>query len=107
MRVDSRLPVCTSQSGRNRKQYRRQVMKLSAVTTKLTCVKSKAFRVLAAATLAGAALAAAAPAAQAQHIAFGVQFGGPRYVAPAPAYGYGYGYGYAPNYYERERFEAI
>src|ERR1700709_2592891 len=97
---DLRLPVCTSQSGRNRKQYRRQVMKLSAVTTKLTCVKSKAFRVLAAATLAGAALAAA-PAVQAQHIAIGVQFGGPRYVAPAPVYGYGYEAG--PGYYERQR----
>ena len=75
-------------------------MKLSDVTTKLTCVKSKAFRVLAAATLAGAALAAA-PAAQAQHFGVAIQFGGPRYVAPAPVYGYGSGY------YERERIEAI
>ena len=38
-------------------------MKLSEITTKLTCMKSKAMRVLAAATLAGAALAAV-PAAQ-------------------------------------------
>jgi hypothetical protein len=74
-------------------------MKLSDVTTKLTCVKSKAFRVLAAATLAGAALAAV-PAAQAQHFGVSVQFGGPRYVAPGPVYGYGSGY------YERERFDA-
>lgn len=77
-------------------------MKLSNVTTKLTCMKSKAVRVLAAATLAGAALAAV-PAAQAQHFGVAIQFGGPRYVAPAPVYGYGY----APEYDQRERFEAI
>lgn len=75
-------------------------MKLSNATTKLTCMKSKAVRVLAAATLAGAVLAAAAPAAQAQHFAIGVQLGGPQYYAPAPAY-----YGYAPLYDEHRRFE--
>jgi hypothetical protein len=75
-------------------------MKLSDVTKKLTCMKSKAVRVLAAATLAGAALTAAVPAAQAQQFAIGVQFGGPRYVAPVPVY-----YGQGRGYYERQRFE--
>jgi hypothetical protein len=69
-------------------------MKLSALSTKLTCMKSTAVRVLAAATLAGAVLAAA-PAAQAQRIGIGVQFGGPVYAAPA--------YGYAPGYYGDRR----
>jgi hypothetical protein len=72
-------------------------MKLSALTTKLTCVQSKVVRALAAATLAGAVLTAAAPAAQAQQFSVGVQIGGPRYVAPA--------YGYGPSFYERQRFE--
>ncbi len=75
-------------------------MKLSNLTAKLTCLKGKAVRVLAAGALAGAVLSAAAPAAQAQRFAFGVQFGGPRYYAPAPPRVYGYGYGgYAPGYY--------
>ena len=68
-------------------------MKLSNVAAKLTCMKSKAVRVLAAATLAGAVLAAAAPAAQAQRVVVGVRIGGPRDVAPAPVY-----YGYRPAY---------
>jgi hypothetical protein len=87
-------------------------MKLSNVAAKLTCMKSKAVRVLAAATLAGAVLAAAAPAAQAQRVVLGVRIGGPRYVAPAPAY-YGYGRVYvAPRRFDdraewarHERFE--
>jgi hypothetical protein len=77
-------------------------MKLSDVTTKLTCVKSKAVRVLAAATLAGAVLTVVAPAAQAQQFAIGVQFGGPRYVAPAPVY---YGQQYGVTYVDRRRAE--
>jgi len=68
-------------------------MKLSNVAAKLTCMKSKAVRVLAAATLAGAVLAAAAPAAQAQRVVVGVRIGGPRYVVPAPVY-----YGPGPVY---------
>ena len=75
-------------------------MKLSNVTAKLTCMKSKAVRVLAAATLAGAVLAAAAPAAQAQRVVLGVRIGGPRYVAPAPVY-----YGYGPAYFDHRRFD--
>jgi hypothetical protein len=72
-------------------------MKLTNVATIL---KSKAVRVLAAATLAGAVLTAAAPAAQAQRFVVGVRVGGPRYVAPAPVY-----YGYAPGYFDHRRFD--
>ena len=80
-------------------------MKLSNITAKLTCMKGKAVRVLAAGMLAGAVLAAAAPAAEAQRFAVGVGIGGPAYVAPAPAY-YGYGYGYGDRgYWERRRIE--
>jgi hypothetical protein len=75
-------------------------MKLSNAVTKLTCVKSTAVRVLAAATLAGAALIAATPAAEAQHFAIGVHIGGPRYVAPAPVY-----YGREPVYVAPRRFD--
>jgi hypothetical protein len=77
-----------------------KIMKLSSAITKLTCVKSTAVRVLAAATLAGAVLIATAPAAEAQHSAVGVQIGGPRYVAPAPVY-----YGNDRGYIENRRFE--
>jgi|GEM_PF-4155722 len=77
-------------------------MKLSAVSTKLTCIKSKAVRVLAAATLAGAVLTVVAPAAQAQQFAIGVQFGGQRYVAPAPVY---YGSQYGDRFVDRRRAE--
>jgi hypothetical protein len=97
-------------------------MKLSDLSAKLTCMKGKAVRVLAASALAGAVLSAAAPAAQAQQIAFGVQFGGPRYYAPPPppvrVYDYGYyrgypaytrPYGYSDwryhNYVRHEEFE--
>lgn len=82
-------------------------MKLSNLTAKLTCMKGKAVRVLAAGMLAGAVLAAAAPAAEAQRFAVGVRIGGPAYVAPAPGYyGYGYGYGYGDRgYWERRRIE--
>jgi hypothetical protein len=87
-------------------------MQLSNLIAKLTFLKSKSVRFLAAATLAGAALTAAVPAAQAQHFAVGVRIGGPRYFAPpppvvvyggptvvygGPAYAYGgraYAYGY-------------
>ncbi len=78
-------------------------MKLSDLTTKLTCMKGKAVRVLAAGALAGAVLTAAAPAAQAQRFGIGVQFGGPRYFAPPPppprVYGYGYYNGYYPGFH--------
>ena len=77
-------------------------MKLSDVSTKLTCIKSTAVRVLSVAALAGAVLTAAAPAAQAQHVSFGIQVGGPRYVAPAPVY---YGQTYGPGYYDQRRIQ--
>lgn len=76
--------------------------------------KAKALGLLGGLMLAGAAATFAAPAAGAQQFGFGVQFGGPRYVAPAPriyrpyAPGYYgpayvapapvYGYGYGPGY---------
>jgi len=70
-------------------------MKLTTITT---AVKNNTLKMLAGAAVAGAILAAA-PAAQAQRIAFGVQFGAPAYYAPAPpvvVYGQpGY---YAPRY---------
>ena len=104
MQRNSRLPYCA----RLESDTGGKVMKLSNVVTKLTCVRSTAARVLAAATLAGAILIAAAPAAEAQHVAFGVQIGGPRYVAPAPVYyGNGYGYGYDRGYIESRRFDDI
>jgi hypothetical protein len=68
-------------------------MKLSTLTTKLTSLKSRTFKILAATALAGAALTAAVPAAQAQRVVVGVGFGGPRYYAPPPPVVYG-GYGY-------------
>lgn len=83
-------------------------MKTTNLTTKLTGIQRNALRVLAAATLTGAFLAAAAPAAQAQRIAVGVGFGGPRYFVPAPPvrfYGgpvYAYGYGYGRDFYRRD-----
>lgn len=82
-------------------------MKLSEITAKLTCMKSKAVRVLAASALAGAVLTAAAPAAKAQHFAIGVQFGGQRYYAPPPPVypAYGYAYGYHPDYRQVRRYE--
>lgn len=88
-------------------------MKLSDITAKLTgirsfavrtpsfaiCTSSFAVRALATLVLAGEVLTAAAPAAPAQQVAFGVQFGGPRYGESVPvARGY-YGYGYAPGYF--------
>jgi hypothetical protein len=73
-------------------------MKLSNVTAKLTSLKSRTVKILAATALAGAALTAAAPVAQAQRVFVGVHFGGPRYFAPAPPVVYGPafygGYGY-------------
>jgi hypothetical protein len=68
-------------------------MKLSNVAT---FMRFKAVRILAAATLAGAFFAAGAPVARAQQFAVGVQFGAPRYVAPAYS---------DRGYYERQRFE--
>lgn len=86
--------------------------KLSTIPTrsnlraKLAGMKSGTRRGLAALTLAGAALALT-PQASAQRFALGVQFGGPRYVAPAPAYGYGAGYGSGYGYgYDRQRYDA-
>jgi hypothetical protein len=102
MQYNSRLPYCAqleSDTGG-------KVMKLSNAATKLTCVKSTAIRALAAATFAGAILIAAAPAAEAQHLAIGVQIGGPRYVAPAPVYyGNDHFYGNDRGYIENRRFE--
>lgn len=79
-------------------------MKLSSLFAKLTSGKAQ---VLGGVAAAAAALTLAVPSASAQHIAFGVQIGGPRYVAPAPVYvapapayvapGYAYGY-VAPAY---------
>jgi hypothetical protein len=71
-------------------------MKLSNLTAKLTDIKSKATRVLAAAALAGAVLAVAAPAAEAQHVI--VRFGGPRVFVPAPPVRFYHGPIYAPAY---------
>ena len=83
-------------------------MKLSTLTAKLT--DTKAVRALAITAVAGAALMAAAPSAQAQHVAFGVQFGTPVYVDPAPAVVYQQGYynnGYYNNgYYDGDRYAA-
>jgi hypothetical protein len=83
-------------------------MKLSNRLAKLTCIKSNAVRVLAAATLAGALFTAAAPAAQAQRIVFGVGFGGPRFYRPAPPviiYGPGYyGYRHFDGWRDRDDF---
>lgn len=91
-------------------------MKLSNVFAKLTSSKTRVLSVVGGLTLAGAALTAAAPVAAAQGFGVGVQFGGPRYVAPAPppvyrTYGPGfyaphYAYGYvAPGYWDRRRAE--
>ena len=80
-------------------------MKLSTLSTKLTCGKTKVLGVIGGLAFAGAALAFATPAASAQQFGVAVQFGGPRYVVPAPVYSSGYygggyyqGYTYAPRY---------
>ena len=76
--------------------------KLSDYTAKLTGMKGKAVRVLAAATLAGAFLTAASPKAQAQHVVIGIGGG---YYAPGPVVGYyggpayGQPYSYGQPYY--------
>ena len=85
--------------------------------------KAKVFGLISGLMLAGAALTLATPAAGAQQFGVAVQFGGPRYVAPAPrfypqyagSYAPGYygpayvapapAYGYGPGYVERERIE--
>lgn len=74
-------------------------MKLSTVRAKLT--GSNAVRALAITAVAGAALTMGAPKAQAQHVAFGVQFGVPAYVAPAPEVVYT-----QPGYYYGDRYAA-
>jgi hypothetical protein len=88
-------------------------MKLSDLRTKLTSMKGKAVRVLAATALAGAVLTAV-PAAKAQRFSFGVQVGTPGYAGyvapvPPPAYytypAYGYGYGYNSNYWAARRYD--
>ena len=98
------------------------ISSLSNLRAKLTDLRSSTRRGLVVLTLAGAALALA-PGASAQRFTLGVQFGGPRYVAPAYGYGYGAGYGYAPGYgsgygsgyssgygsgygYDRQRYDA-
>ncbi len=85
-------------------------MKLSNRIAKLT-FSNKTLTILGGLALAATALTAGAPPAQAQEFGIGVQFGGPRYVAPAPAYGV-YGpayaaprYGYAPGYWGERRGE--
>ncbi len=90
-------------------------MKLSNLFAKLTFGNTKALTMLGGLAIAAAAMAAAAPAAQAQQFGIGVQFGGPRYVAPQPqpvyrAYAPGYyapSYGYvaAPGYWDHHRAE--
>ncbi len=75
-------------------------MKLSTVRAKLTCIPLKSVRRFATLALAGAALAVTAPNLLAQRVAFGVQFGGPQYVAPAPPVVYGQSY-YGSPYYGR------
>ncbi len=87
-------------------------MKLSNVFAKLTFTKVAGLNMLGSLALAGAALTIMAPAAQAQQFGVAVQFGGPRYVAPAPVY-QNYapayvepGYGYRPDPWEARRAEA-
>ena len=86
-------------------------MKLSTVFAKLTTGNTKVLTALGSLAIAGAVCTLAAPAANAQQFGIGVQFGGPRYVAPAPVYG-GYApayveprYGYAPGYWQDRRAE--
>ncbi len=95
-------------------------MKLSNVSTmvsagisaKLPFSKVAGLKKLGGLALAGAALTLMAPAAQAQQFGVGVQFGGPRYVAPAPVYqtyAPAYeepGYGYRRDPWEERRAEA-
>jgi hypothetical protein len=69
-----RLSNCKAAASAKQK---RQVMKLSNLTAKLTCIKSTAFRALAVAAIAGAALTAAAPAAQAQQFRGNAHISGP------------------------------
>lgn len=57
--------------------------------------KAKALGLLGGLMLAGAAMTLAAPTASAQQFGVAVQFGGPRYVAPAPRIYRPY----APGYY--------
>ena len=91
-------------------------MKLSNVFAELTSSKTRVLSVAGGLALAGAMLTAAAPAADAQQFGIGVQFGGPRYVAPVPPpvyRGYPAGvyaprneYGYvAPGYWDHRRFD--
>ncbi len=87
-------------------------MKLSNVFAKLAFRDVAGLNVLGGLALAGAALAMGTPAAQAQQFGVEVQFGGPRYVAPAPVYqtyAPAYvepGYGYRPDPWEERRAEA-
>ena len=84
-------------------------MELAQVFAKLTGGRVKVLGTLGGLAIAGAVLTAA-PAAQAQ-VAFGVQFGGPRYYAPLPprpvyrAPVYGYAPVYAPGYWGHRRYE--
>jgi len=79
---------------------------------KLTALKTKALKVLTAATLAGALFTAAAPAAQAQQFGVAVHVGGPygggsRYFAPPPPrviYGGPVFYGGYRDYHRDWRF---
>jgi hypothetical protein len=101
-----RLPVCTA---KYRAPAGGNIMKLSTLFAKLTSGKAQ---VLSGLVIAGAALTLAVPAASAQHVAFGIHIGGPRYVAPArvyvapapayvaPAYGYA-----APVYAPAPRYD--
>ena len=86
-------------------------MKLSTLFAKLTTVNTRTLSTLRGLAITAAALTLASPVAKAQQFGVGVQFGGPRYVAPAPvypAYGPAYvapRYGYAPGYWQERRAE--
>ena len=87
-------------------------MKLSTLLAKLTSTNARTLSALGGAAITAAALTLATPAASAQQFGIGVQFGGPRYVAPPPVYpNYAPAYpvaryGYAPGYWQERRAEA-
>ena len=85
-------------------------MKLSSLFAKVTST-NRTLGTLGGLAITAAALTLLTPAANAQQFGIGVQFGGPRYVAPAPVYPtYGPAYvepryGYAPGYWQERRAE--
>ena len=85
-------------------------MKLSNLFAKVTSTH-RTLGTLGGLAITAAALTLLTPPAGAQQFGIGVQFGGPRYVAPAPVYPV-YGpayvqprYGYAPGYWQERRAE--